>query len=74
MFHLRVCWFTDLYFCLNLDTLAARGEASSKMTLVHTLLNRKEHIHFYRKYMENLKQVLTNLCFTMVHVHQGKLT
>jgi hypothetical protein len=23
MFHLRVCWFTDLYFCLNLDTLAA---------------------------------------------------
>jgi len=25
-----------------------------------------------RKYMENLMQILANVCFTMVHVHQQK--
>jgi len=36
--------------------------------------NIKECIKFERKYMENLRQVLTNYYFTMVHVHQGKPT
>jgi hypothetical protein len=50
------------------------GEATSKLTLVHTLSNIKECIKCERKYMENLRQVLTNYYFTTVHVHQGKPT
>ena len=50
------------------------GEATSKLTLVHTLSNIKECIKFKRKYIENLRHVLANYYFTTVLVHQGKPT
>lgn len=57
-----------------IQVLGSGGEASSKMTLVQHSIKRKGIHIFKRKYMKNLRQILVNFYFTMVHEHQGKPT
>jgi hypothetical protein len=51
-----------VHFLPNFFT-ESRGEANSKLTLVHSLSNVKEYVQFERKYMKILMYILIIFCF-----------